>query len=86
MPRSRRTSDAVEILDHLIADDGELRAWIDEEVQNAELAHLLRTARTTAGLTQQELAERRGLLPLRLYLFRGRRRQFPPYCRANRRR
>ncbi|MHC4469974.1 MAG: helix-turn-helix transcriptional regulator [Planctomycetota bacterium] len=55
-----RTRDALEIIDKVIGDDDELRALVDEEVVNAEVAHLIHVARKRAGLTQRELAERIG--------------------------
>jgi DNA-binding XRE family transcriptional regulator len=44
----------------LTGDDDELRAMINEEAANAEVAALIHDVRTSAGLTQKELAERAG--------------------------
>jgi ribosome-binding protein aMBF1 (putative translation factor) len=54
MRKKSRTKDAVAIIDKLIGDD--LRALVDEEVSNLEIAQLVYDARTRAGLTQQQLA------------------------------
>ncbi len=54
------TTSAVEILDRLVGDDPETRALIAEEQHNLRIARLVYDARTTAGLTQQELASRAG--------------------------
>ncbi|MHC4550435.1 MAG: helix-turn-helix transcriptional regulator [Planctomycetota bacterium] len=53
----RKTTDALRILDQMIGDDVELRAMIDEEEVNAEVACLIHDARSAAGLTQQQLAD-----------------------------
>jgi len=55
--KTRRTPDAVKIIDRMVGDDAELRAMIDEERAGAEVAQLIHDARTRAGLTQRELAE-----------------------------
>lgn len=47
------------IIERMIGDDVELREMIDEEQLNA-IAQLIYDARTRAGLTQKELAERVG--------------------------
>jgi len=60
MARHKRTSNALEILDHMVGDDAELRAMVEEERVNALVAHDIYALRTTRGLTQQELAERVG--------------------------
>ena len=52
-----RTSNALEIIDHLIGDDAELRQMIAEETVNAQVARVIYDARTAAGLTQQQLAD-----------------------------
>ena len=53
----KKTCDALKIIDRMIGDDAELRAMIDDERANAEIAQLIYDARTRAGLTQKELAE-----------------------------
>jgi ribosome-binding protein aMBF1 (putative translation factor) len=54
----RRTSDAVEILhNRYVKDDPERKASVDAERMNAEIAELIYSVRTEAGLTQQQLAE-----------------------------
>src|SRR5579875_1902144 len=57
------TTSAVEILDRLIGDDAEMRAMITEEQHNLHIARLVYDARTTAGLTPQELAARINVAP-----------------------
>jgi ribosome-binding protein aMBF1 (putative translation factor) len=57
---ARKTNDALKIIDRMIGDDAELRAMIDDERTNAEIAQIIYDARTRAGLTQKELAERVG--------------------------
>jgi ribosome-binding protein aMBF1 (putative translation factor) len=57
---AERTRDALEIVERVIGEDEELRALIDEEMANAELARLIRDARVRAGLSQRDLAERIG--------------------------
>lgn len=56
----RKTRNAVQILDHLICDDAELRRMVDEEILHASIARMIYDARTKAGLTQSELARRVG--------------------------
>ena len=53
MPKTR---DATQILDRMTGDDEALRQMIAEETVNADVARLICEARTTAGLTQAELA------------------------------
>lgn len=60
MPKQEPTADALEILDALTADDAELRAVIEEERVNAQVAREIYDLRTSRGLTQKELAERVG--------------------------
>src|SRR5436309_901649 len=55
-----RTKSALDIIDRLTGDDAELRAMIDEETVNVQVAQMIYTARTQAGLTQQDLADRIG--------------------------
>ena len=55
-----RTSDAVEILRRRIGDDPEMKALIAEARANREVAQLVHDLRTSAGLTQKELADRIG--------------------------
>lgn len=54
-------SDALEILDRMIGDDPELRALIEEERVNADVAMEIYQLRTSRGLTQNELADRVGI-------------------------
>ncbi len=60
MSRARATSDALEILDRMIGDDPDLRALIDEEQINTQVAVEIYELRTSRGLTQTELASRVG--------------------------
>ena len=53
-----KTRDALKIIDQMIGSDAELRQLISEERVNAAVAQMIYEARTSAGLTQKELAER----------------------------
>jgi ribosome-binding protein aMBF1 (putative translation factor) len=55
-----QTNDALKILEHMTTDDPELENMIKESSLNANLAQLIYQARTQAGLTQQQLADRIG--------------------------
>jgi ribosome-binding protein aMBF1 (putative translation factor) len=55
-----KTNNALEILRSLTQDDPEMEEMIKETSLNAELAQLIYDARTRAGLTQKQLAERIG--------------------------
>ncbi len=52
-----KTRNALEIIDRITGDDTELRDMIAEETVNVRVARLIYEARTTANLTQQELAD-----------------------------
>jgi len=52
-----KTRNALEIIDRITGDDAELRDMIAEETVNVRVARLIHEARTTANLTQQELAD-----------------------------
>lgn len=54
---SKKTREALEILDELTGDDQELRQMIVEEAVNAQVARMIYDVRTSAGLTQRQLAE-----------------------------
>ncbi len=54
------TNDALKILNQMTADDPNIEEMVRESSLNAELAQLIYTARTQAGLTQQQLADRIG--------------------------
>lgn len=54
------TNDAVEILRRHIADDPDMKALIAEARANREVAQLVYDLRTSAGLTQKDLAEKIG--------------------------
>src|SRR5438128_771059 len=56
----KRMRNVLEILDRITGDDAELRQLIAEEMLNAEVARLIYDARSAAGLTQEELADRIG--------------------------
>ncbi|MBI4551150.1 MAG: helix-turn-helix transcriptional regulator [Candidatus Latescibacteria bacterium] len=59
--KSRKTSDAVEILSRrFIQGHPDLEAMLAEEETNLEVAEQIYALRTAAGLTQRELAERIG--------------------------
>lgn len=55
-----KTTDALRILDRITGDDPELRELIQQETVNVHVARLIYDARTQAGLTQEELADRIG--------------------------
>ena len=55
MPRAKER-DARRILERVTGDDAELRAMIEEEKSNAQVAQMIYEARTQAGLTQGQLA------------------------------
>jgi len=56
--KTRKTSDALEIIDRtLVGDDAEFRDLIEQETVNALVAQAIYDARTNAGLTQKQLAE-----------------------------
>ena len=57
MPKMPKTRNAREIIDRITGDDAELRDMIAEETVNVRVARLIHEARTTANLTQQELAD-----------------------------
>jgi transcriptional regulator with XRE-family HTH domain len=48
------------VIDHFIGEDEELREMVRQEVWNAEIGQLIYDARTKAGLTQKQLADRLG--------------------------
>lgn len=56
-PMNHTTSDALEILAHMIKGDTELEQMIEEESLHAHVAQLIVEQRTAAGLTQRQLAE-----------------------------
>ena len=51
---------ASKMIDDLIGGDEELREMIRQEVLNSEIGQMIYDARTKAGLTQQQLANRLG--------------------------
>jgi ribosome-binding protein aMBF1 (putative translation factor) len=55
-----KTKDALTIIDRITGDDPKLREMIAEETINGQVARMIYEARTKAGLTQQQLAERVG--------------------------
>src|SRR5205814_9068374 len=57
---TRKTSNAVAILDRMAGDNPEIRRLTEEARINAAVAQLIYDARTKAGLSQAELAERLG--------------------------
>ena len=52
-----KTKAALKTIDKMIGKDAELRAMIDEEFANREIAQMIYDARTRAGLSQKELAD-----------------------------
>ncbi len=62
MMRSKKTTDAVEILHRrYVAGDPEMEALLKTERINAEIAAQLYHLRTASGLSQQELADQTGM-------------------------
>jgi ribosome-binding protein aMBF1 (putative translation factor) len=59
-PETRKTSDAVAILDRMAGDSPELRRLTVEARVNAAVAQLIYEARNKAGISQAELAEKIG--------------------------
>jgi len=55
--KTRKTSDAVKILDQMAGGDEELRRLTEEARVNALVAQLIYEARSRAGLTQKALAD-----------------------------
>jgi|HubBroStandDraft_1064217.scaffolds.fasta_scaffold291811_2 ribosome-binding protein aMBF1 (putative translation factor) len=54
-------SDALhELYEEVIGDNPERRAMLDQEILNVEVAQAIYDMRTTAGLTQRQLAKRAG--------------------------
>jgi ribosome-binding protein aMBF1 (putative translation factor) len=58
--KDKKTSDALAILDRMAGDNRELRRLTEEARINATVAQLIYEARSKAGLSQSELAERLG--------------------------
>lgn len=54
---AKKTRDANEILNRLTGDDPQLREMIAEEAVNVQVARMIYDARTSAGLTQKQLAD-----------------------------
>jgi ribosome-binding protein aMBF1 (putative translation factor) len=54
---TKKTRNAIEILDRLTGDDPELRAMIAEESVNSQVARMIYEARTAANLSQKQLAD-----------------------------
>ena len=57
---TKKTTDAVAILDRMAGENAELRRLTEEARVNATVAQLIYEARNRAGLSQAELAERIG--------------------------
>lgn len=58
--RKKKTKSAARILDKKIGKDADLRAMIEQETINAQVAMLIHEVRVEQGLTQKELAEKVG--------------------------
>ena len=54
---TKKTTDGMKILDSMIGDDAELREMCEQSTVNAHVAQLIYDARSSAGLSQKELAE-----------------------------
>src|SRR5712664_327306 len=59
-PETKKTTDAVTILDRMAGENPQLRRLAEEARMNAAVAQLIYAAREKAGLSQAELAERIG--------------------------
>ncbi len=59
MPR-KKTRNALELIARDVGDEPGFRARVEEEKFNAQVARMILDARTSAGLTQQELADLAG--------------------------
>ncbi|MEX2583115.1 MAG: helix-turn-helix transcriptional regulator [Gemmatimonadota bacterium] len=55
--QEKPTSNALELLDRLIGDDADLRAMIEEERVNAQVARDIYDLRTSRGLSQKQFAD-----------------------------
>ncbi len=55
-----KTKDAMKIIENMIGEDQEMRDMIEEETINRHIAQLIYDTRTSAGLTQSQLAELAG--------------------------
>jgi DNA-binding XRE family transcriptional regulator len=55
--KTRKTSDAVRILDGMIGEDSHLQQLASEAMVDAEVAQLIYDVRSKAKLTQKQLAE-----------------------------
>lgn len=53
----RKPLDVMKSIDRMIGDDTQLRAQIDQEILNSEVASIIYNARNEAGLTQAKLAK-----------------------------
>jgi len=57
MKKPGKTADALRIIDHMIGNDRHLRELVIQAGINADVAQMIYDARTTAGLTQAQLAK-----------------------------
>ena len=57
----KRTTNYADVLRAQLASNPDLNEMVEEAALNARIAHEIYTARTEAGLTQTELAERAGM-------------------------
>jgi ribosome-binding protein aMBF1 (putative translation factor) len=53
---SRKTTDAIKIIDKMIGRRNKVRELVDEALLNAKVAQMIYDARTASGLTQKQLA------------------------------
>src|SRR2546427_373341 len=60
IPRPTRPPTASKVIDDFIGEDEELREMVRQEVLNSEIGQMIYDARTKAGLTQRQLANRLG--------------------------
>ena len=57
MMSDKPTSDGMKILDRMIGNDAELREMYEQAKMDIQIAQLVYDARSSAGLSQQELAQ-----------------------------
>lgn len=60
MSKTKRTADAIEIIENRLKNDPELASMVEEERRKLGMAEKIRAARNSAGLTQKEVARLTG--------------------------
>ena len=67
----KKTTDTVEIMKDMIGDDPQLQQMYNGATVNAHVAQLIYDARTSAGLSQTELAKLTGYYSISNFSSRG---------------